>query len=391
MLSDNKNENDVEANGPDEIIETEQTIDAVVVEVDSEAPSPAEDAEPIEEEAPQESVAKTESSGRSAGILAMVAGGAIAGAIGFGAATVLNFGSNDQSVVLIEELNGQIALQTAQIEGLAADVSRVEGLTDVSDLAEQFAQLSAEANTQQDLAGLPSKLDALATAVAELEARLLTVEKRPMAEAISEGAIEAYEQEMAGLRVAIAEHRADIEAMAAEAREMEASARAEAIKSEGTGWLTDISVAIANGLPFDESLDDLRNEGVTISEVLTASAADGVATQAELADEFPASARAALNAVRSAESDGATGSIMTFLQNQLGARSLSPKDGDSADAILSRAEAAVKSGTITVALSELEALPEAGIPAMAEWVDKATQLISVQAAQDALKEQIVNK
>ncbi len=56
-----------------------------------------------------------------------------------------------------------------------------------------------------------------------------------------------------------------------------------------------------------------------------------------------------------------------FLRTQLGTRSLEPKAGDDADSVLSRAEAALRQGDIATALTELDALPEAGQPALAEW------------------------
>jgi hypothetical protein len=53
------------------------------------------------------------------------------------------------------------------------------------------------------------------------------------------------------------------------------------------------------------------------------------------------------------------------------ARSVIPREGDDPDAVLSRAEAAVKGGDIDVALTELEALPEVAQEAMADWTAKA--------------------
>ncbi|MDG1431513.1 MAG: hypothetical protein P8L68_15040 [Paracoccaceae bacterium] len=392
-------DNDIEKKAADSVTEADveevQIEDAIVVEVEADDADPTPEPEIPDETQdvePKQELAKP--AAKSSGLVSLLAGGVIAGAIGFGAATYLNLGGSSQSDALIAELSSQVAAQSEAIDRLAAEVLRVEGLSDTTHITDQIDQLSAELETimSDRLAALPSQLDALSTSVVALETRLLDVEKRPMAEAISADAVNAYEAEMAALRAAIANHRTDIEAMAADARAMEASAKAEAIKTEGTSWLTDISVAIANGASFAEPLNALAAEGVEIPDALTQFAESGLVTQSELVEQFPDAARLALNAVRTAETEGeATGGIMTFLQNQLGVRSISPRDGDSADAILSRAEAAVKSGDIETAISELAFLPESGATAMAEWVAHAHQRVAALAGRDALKEQIENR
>jgi len=382
-------ENEKSAAEADASTEAGQAEDAVVVEVESEDLAPVEDVAPIEETAPDVSEATPPS--KSLGLISLIAGGVVAGAIGFGAATYLNFGGNTQTEALVADLSARLDAQAQQFDALQAEVSRVEGLADTSALAEQIQAISAELGSQPARVS-PAEIEALAAGMTALEARLLDVEKRPMSESLPADAIAAYEAEMNGLRESIAKQRADIEAMAAEAREMEARARAETIKSEGTNWLTDISVAIASGQPFVAPVEALGSEGIEVPDALRLAAQDGVPTLAELADTFPDSARAALAAIRSAETDGSgAGGIMTFLQNQLGVRSVSPRDGASADAILSRAEASVKAGEVVQALAEINALPEIGLFTMADWVAQAHERIAVEAARDVLKEQIVNE
>ena len=60
---------------------------------------------------------------------------------------------------------------------------------------------------------------------------------------------------------------------------------------------------------------------------------------------------------------------------------LAPREGDSADAVLSRAEAALRAGDVGTALTELEALPEAGSAEMQVWIAPAQERV---AAVDAL-------
>jgi hypothetical protein len=55
----------------------------------------------------------------------------------------------------------------------------------------------------------------------------------------------------------------------------------------------------------------------------------------------------------------------------IGARSLTPQDGDSPDAVLSRVEAAVQNGDLSAALTQIDALPENGKAELTEWSEKA--------------------
>ncbi|MFB1024955.1 MAG: hypothetical protein QMC33_06380, partial [Octadecabacter sp.] len=57
--------------------------------------------------------------------------------------------------------------------------------------------------------------------------------------------------------------------------------------------------------------------------------------------------------------------------------SSSPQEGAGPDAVLSRAEAAIKAGRVADALAELEALPEVARAEMTDWTARATQRADV--------------
>jgi hypothetical protein len=59
--------------------------------------------------------------------------------------------------------------------------------------------------------------------------------------------------------------------------------------------------------------------------------------------------------------------VGSFLRSQTGARSLTPREGDDPDAVLSRAEAILAEGRPADTLTELAALPPEGQAAMTEW------------------------
>lgn len=102
----------------------------------------------------------------------------------------------------------------------------------------------------------------------------------------------------------------------------------------------------------------------------------------QLQDSFPAAARAALDASIAADAD--TGTPMerlgNFLRTQSGARSLSEREGDDPDAVLSRAQARLSEGDVQATLAEISALNEAGQAAMAGWVEDAKARAEAEAA-----------
>jgi hypothetical protein len=83
---------------------------------------------------------------------------------------------------------------------------------------------------------------------------------------------------------------------------------------------------------------------------------------------FPAAARAALAASVQPDPEAALGDrMLAFLRAQTGARALTPRDGADPDAILSRAEAAMRAGDLDSALAELDSLPPDAAAALAGW------------------------
>ncbi len=153
---------------------------------------------------------------------------------------------------------------------------------------------------------------------------------------------------------------------AAKQREDAADAARKAAEIQTT--LSQISQALENGTPFEDSLGTLQQHGVDPSAALTNVAASGVKTESDLAAAFPAAARNALQAARSAEVESSPGSgFSAFLKSSLGTRSLTPREGNSPDAVLSRAQAAVDAGDLQKALTETDALPEMSQKQMADW------------------------
>lgn len=172
--------------------------------------------------------------------------------------------------------------------------------------------------------------------------------------------------------------------IAGEAAKAQAGIEAERAKAAKATAVEAIRAALLSGTPFAESLPALA--GVDIPAVLKDHAETGLPTLATLTADFPDAARKALDAsLRQATEDPSlTGRLLGFLRVQTGARSLEPREGTDPDAVLSRAEAAVKSGDVALALTELAGLPPEGLAEMAVWSEKSDLYLSADKAIAAL-------
>jgi hypothetical protein len=280
------------------------------------------------------------------------------------------------------------ALATLRAEFDALDLPDLAPLTaQQTALQGEVTRLRADMDTQQAyLRDLESRIDPLA-------ARIEALEMRPMTDNASQEAIAAYDRELAALQQAMATQRADVEAMIADARATEDAARAleedaasAARNAQNQATFARLLGALDKGAIYAPILDELAAAGVAVPPALTASANDGVATLAALGDAFPAAARAALSAARSEAGD--SGGLGGFLQRQLGARSVQPRQGDDPDAVLSRAEAAVSAGDLAKALKEIATLPDAARADMQTWTDTATTRLKTLQAADELAQSL---
>lgn len=316
--------------------------------------------------------AEAEPPARRGGFGPALLGGVVAAGIGFGAAmiafppvdtTALEQTQQDQAATL-EDLRADL--------DAGPDLSALDAVTaSVSDMEASFADL------QQSVESTRSDLDALTARVDELE-------KQPLAESVSDSAIAAYEDELARLQKAMEDQRAEIQEMVTDSQQMREDAAATARDTQIRAAFVRLNGALADGEPFEAPLKTLAELGLDIPDALETNAAAGVATMARLRDDLPDAARDALAATR----DGSLGgSLNDFLKNQLGARSLTPKEGDDPDAILSRAEAALRDGDLKKALVELDGLPEPALAAMNDWMNLARTRSDTVTAAETLSEQ----
>lgn len=372
---------------PDETPESEsdesETIDAAeeILDLPDPEPAPA-PAAPVPEPA------------KRGGFGAAFFGGVVAAGLGFVAGntglldSVLPGGADDGAAV--QALNEQLASQGAELAELKSAIGAI-ALPDVSGLESGLSGVTGKVDgLSGELAALVSAMADLKGAVTPLDQRLTELEKRPVAEGMSEAAVAAYERELEAMKEAVVTQRQEMEAMIAETRAMEAAAReleakaaADTQRSANRATITRIRSELDTGAPFSGLLAELQTGGVEVPAALAAVADNGAVTMAALRDTFPEAARDALSAARAGSAEGDR-SITGFLQRQLGARSVQPRDGDDPDAVLSRAEAALITGDLTAALTEIKALPAPAQEHLNDWVGLAALRVAAIEAVNSL-------
>lgn len=347
--------------------------------------------EPAEPEKPAGRVVEKRS-----GFLPALLGGVLAAILGFVAAradlldrflpdTLQATDPTEQ----IATLRDEVSAHDSAISDLRADLDGLS-IPDLASLETQVSDLSARVDPLGErLDTVTAELDRIAGRIGPLDERLTELEKQPMSQGVSESAIAAYERELETLQSSVADQRAEMEALVEQARRMETDARAKEDQAAAAAQMAanrtavaQVRAALDSGRPYADQLQMLENNGISVPAPLSDAAQDGVATMAALQTDFPPAARNALAAVRAQGPDGSR-SFGTFLQRQLGARSVAPREGNDPDAILSRAEAALTNGNLSRALDEIENLPDAAKPPLADWRAQAeTRLEAIQAADD---------
>ncbi len=334
------------------------------------APVPSEPAPAPE---PPKSVTPPPTPQRKGGFFPLLLGGLLAGVIGYGIATL---SATDQNVELSEAL-------AAQSESLTALQDQVAELPTVDLSGIEETQAALHENIDRLQTELRGQIDAL-------DARMADLESLPVGDGtMSDRAIAAYEADLEALRAEMAQMtgsaRAQLDEARAEAAAIEENAAAAARAAAGRAALARIQTSLDNGEPLGAALGDLEAAiGEAAPDALLA-AQDGVPTLAALQEGFLDVAPAALAAARDAGVAGEeTSGLGAFLKNQFEVRSTTPREGNNTDAILSRAEAALKAGRLSDSLAEIAALPEEARVEMTDWLGMAESRAAAVAAIDVL-------
>ncbi len=353
-------EKDENTSEPIEIVSVEETTPEDTTPVEEQEAQTVESEAPDAPENTQAAVAPTPEPEKSSVFLPLVLGGIIAGGLGFMASEYDVFGNADADITT--KLRGDL---NAQQERIAA-LEQVEAPTvDLSPIEDQLS---------------------------EIETRIAALEERPavvVPEGVDGDAVAAYAAELSALKEAAAAQRSEIEALIANAKSVEEATADAARTANGQAAIAKIVSALDAGQPFADAVATLQGLDLgDIDPALINPSAEGVATLSTLQSDFPDQARAALAAARAAGTEEGQQGIGGFLTRSLGVRSVAPREGDDPDAVLSRAEAAIKSGDLATTLTELDTLPEDAQAVIADWRAAADARVEARAAADALAQRL---
>jgi uroporphyrinogen-III synthase len=242
-------------------------------------------------------------------------------------------------------------------------------------------------------------------AMAELRHKIETLENKPQSEADTSALkadTSALKSEITALRAAmqsldqtVAGQKASVDkaaeaATASTATEQKALAAARG--SAVIGIAARISAALTAGLPFATDLallQPLAQGDAKFTDLMTALqpvAAKGVASRASLAASFPAMAKAAM--AEDLADDSFWQRLLGKLKSVVSLRRVGADvAGDSVEAKLARAEAAVNAGDLPKAVELVKSLPSQTARATADWLARADAHLAAQHAVDQLAAQ----
>ncbi len=353
---------------------------------------------------PQTAPAQKSSGG---GFMGGFIGGAIAAAIIAGLIWATNpdiLGGSNQGAESVDQIATGLAEQSgrndafeAELASLREEISTLRALAP-EDAGDQTAQLTAlEAGLTERIEATSAALEDISAALSVLEGRIAQVEARPP---VVDGTSEAEAtQIVTEMREALEAQRAELATLADDARNRITAAEEEAaaLQTEAQetaraavarSALSRLQASLDAGGPFAGALSDLTGTtSAEIAPILVNNADTGIPTLLDLQQSYSEAARAGLAAsIRAglAEDDSAMNRLGAFLRTQTGARSVTPRDGDDPDALLSRAEAALGEGRLADTMDLIAVLPEPGQEAMADWRSQAQTRLDATAALDAL-------
>lgn len=238
----------------------------------------------------------------------------------------------------------------------------------------------------EDGAGLQQLVDDVNSRLAAQQARIDELSTRGAVDPALVERVQGFAAQAEALQGQIASAAAEAEkriaAAESQASALQDSADAANRRAQAATAAAALQAALETGGARDQALADLQAAGIQTPAVLTGE----VPTLEQLRTDFPAAARDGLAAsIKQAPQDGgALGVIGDFLRVQTGARSVEPREGNDPDAILSRADAAMKAGDVKGALEQVATLPQAGQDAMSGWTARAQVWVEANAALAAL-------
>ena len=291
-------------------------------------------------------------------------------------------------------LERRVTAIEAMTEGLPAMRGEIKA---ISDRTESLAAGQAGLASKEDLAGttdaiaaLTARLDGLPAPatqsdLADLGNRVGRLEVTAATSGNGDGG--ASSEVVASLSGQLASAQSGLAAMTERLKAAEDKLAALSTGQTGSGAGAVRAMAVASlrraaesDLAFPGDVDTMAALGAPAEEIasLRPFAAKGVPSTAALAAEFRSVADAIVAATATSDPDaGFFQRVVASLGSLVSIRPAGPIAGDDPEAIVSRMTAAIAAGDLAGALTEREALPEAGKAASAAWAAAATERITL--------------
>ncbi len=285
-----------------------------------------------------------------------------------------------------DDIDSRISSAVGNVDTrLSAEIGALQETTDQIDGAEIRSRLGK----------LESTLDGQSAELTTLKDQLSgTVATSGQISSDAAKKIDVYKAELDGVRAEMAALRDSVGALDARVEQVSANAdrqiqaaqsKVSEVQSQADSALgaaeieadvAQIRAAIIAGQPFEEPLGKLESQpNLTVPDGLKAAASSGVVTMATLRDRFPDAAHDAIQAsIMASAGSGVLARSKAFLEAQMASRSLTPQQGMTPDAILSRMEDRLNHDDLKGVLAEAQHLPSEAAAAMSGWLDSARQL-----------------
>jgi hypothetical protein len=336
------------------------------------------------------------------GLLGFVIAGLLVALVSFGAAQYSSghwpFAARPGDREWRAGLEAQIAKQSQQMSAVRTDLASQDTGAALDGLQSQLDSLRPVVT---DVAALQVEIELLQNAqdgvVDQLELIETKLAHQPVSDGVSASVVDRQTRVLKQMQTQISAQKTAFSELRTELLETQQLVKAAALKTATQSSILQLIGALESGAPFAFAIAEFANDVGVLPQALLAAAPYGVPTTAALARDFADQARAALTVARKTGSEtpenagniSGAGRLSNFLQNQLGMRSVTPRQGNDPDAVLSRAEAAIEAGQVAETLTILTALPPAAHTSMASWIERAELRRAAQSAVASLSAQLL--
>ena len=264
-------------------------------------------------------------------------------------------------------VNGQLIMLEARLQRIGEKIQEVDTLSrNLEDMGEEISDLQLELASISSGHGLVSELGSdiqrLNTQSSHLKDELNNLNEQN----------QTLEDRVTGLQENTARMEMQLTTL---------SSLAVGENSLRNLTLVGIQAAVEAGIPYAAIIGDIETNRLELPPIILELSDDGVATLAELQNEFEALITEALKAVETgAEGGSIQDTARSIVTSLVQVRSLTPREGDDAVAVLSRLEESLNQGDLESVLQLYAQLPPPVQETLALWILKVQNRLDLKLA-----------